>query len=80
MLLATKRRARVPGLNADFLEQGVDEGVGLEQGQVFGLFADADVLDRQADLLADGDDDAALGGAVELGQDDARAVDRVGEM
>ena len=59
---------------------GLDELVGHEGGQVVGLFADADVFDRQADLLADGDDDAALGRAVELGQDDAGAVDGLGKL
>ena len=41
--------------------------------------ADADELDGQVDRLADGDDDAPLGGAVELGEDDAGAADRLGE-
>ena len=54
--------------------------VGFEEGEVVGLFADADVLHRQADGLANGHDDAALGGAVELGQDDAGALDGLGEM
>ena len=35
------------------------------------LFADADEADGQIHLLGDGDGDAALGGAVELGEDDA---------
>ena len=38
-----------------------------------------DELDGHAELALHRDDDAALGGAVELGQDDARDVDRLGE-
>ena len=33
--------------------------------------ADADEMDRQAELRGDGDEDAAAGGAVELGHDQA---------
>ena len=39
------------GILPNVLEQGFDERVGLEQGEVFGLFAHPHVLDRQADLL-----------------------------
>jgi hypothetical protein len=40
-----------------------------------GAFAEADELDRDAEVALDGDDDAALGGAVELGQDDPGDAD-----
>ncbi len=63
-----------------FLEQRIDERARLEQGEVFGLLADADVLDRQANLLANRHDHAAAGRAVELGQNQPGALHRVGEM
>ena len=44
------------------------------------LFADADEADRQAEFAGDGDDDAALGGAVELGEDDAGDAGGLGEQ
>ena len=40
---------------------------GVELAEVLGLLADADEADREPELARDGDDDAALGGAVELG-------------
>src|SRR3954468_21300161 len=60
-------------------EQRLDERVGVEWLEVVDRLADADELDGEVDRLADGDDDAPLGGAVELGQDDAGAADRPGE-
>ena len=42
--------------------------------------ADADQLHRDAELGLDGEHDAALGGAVELGEHDAGDVDRLGEL
>src|SRR5262245_39055361 len=44
--------------------------VGVERFEVVELLADADELHRQAELLLDGEDGAALGRAVALGQDD----------
>jgi hypothetical protein len=41
-------------------EQGVDEGIGLEEGEVFGFFAHADIFHRQAELLPDRDDHVSL--------------------
>ncbi len=43
------------------------------------LFADAGVDDGKLELGGDGEDDAALGGAVELGEDDAGDVGGFGE-
>src|SRR3954470_4238614 len=60
-------------------EQRVDERLGLEGCEVVGTFAQPDQLDRDSQLALDGDDDAALGGAVELGQHDAGDVDDLGE-
>ena len=41
--------------------------------------ATGDVYKRQLQLLGDGDDDAALGSTVQLGQDDARQSRRLFE-
>src|SRR3954471_6538840 len=60
-------------------DDGVDEGLGVEGREVVGTLTEADELDRHTELALDRDDDAALGRAVELGQDDARHVDRLGE-
>src|SRR5262245_53301918 len=50
-------------------EQRLDKGIGVKGLEVVQGFADADELDREVHDLADGDDNAPLGGAVELGQD-----------
>ena len=50
------------------LEQRIHELVGVERLDVVGLLAEADELDGQVNLVAHADDDAALGGAVELGE------------
>ena len=52
-------------------DQGIDEGFGGEFEEVVHLFAYAYEADRQVQLAGDGDGDAAFGGAVELGEDDA---------
>ena len=60
-------------------KQRLDKGIGVEWLEVVEGLADADEFDGQVDRLADGDDDAPLGGAVELGQDHAGAADALGE-
>ena len=55
-------------------ENGVHELLGVEGLEVVQLLAEADVVHRQAQLIADGDGDAALGGAVQLGEYDALDV------
>src|SRR4051794_20925149 len=55
------------------------EIVGVERAQVLERLADADELDRDAELTGDGQRDAALGRAVELREDDAVDRDRLGE-
>ena len=45
---------RHPSPQPEPLEHRVDERVSVEFGEVFHLLADAHVLDRQPDLLADG--------------------------
>src|SRR6266849_6147702 len=60
-------------------EQGVHEGLRVEDLEVVDLLADPDQLDRYPQLLVDPDRDAALGGAVELGQHEAGEPDRLVE-
>ena len=60
-------------------EDAVDETFRIERSEIVRAFAQADELDGHAELLLHGDDDAALGGAVELGQDHAGDADRFGE-
>ena len=52
-------------------EKGGGELFGVEGLEVFGLFADADEFDGQAQFFLDGDDHAAFAGAVEFGDDQA---------
>ena len=61
-------------------QQRAREVVGVERAQVLELLADADQLDRDAELVGDRQRDAALGRAVELGQDDAGDADRLAEQ
>src|SRR4051812_11523944 len=76
----TATRTRMSGSRLGRIsEQRVDERLGLEGGEVVGTFAQPDQLDRDSQLALDGDDDAALGGAVELGQHDAGDVDDLSE-
>src|SRR5580692_2898906 len=53
------------------VEEGIDEGNGVEGDKVFELFSDADEVHWQAKYVGDGDDDATLGGAVEFSEHDA---------
>ena len=63
----------LPPSGADYAgQQRAGEVVGVERAQVLELLADADQLDRDAELVGDRQRDAALGGAVELGEDDRR--------
>src|SRR5258708_36845273 len=61
------------------VDQGVDEGFAVEGDEVVDLFADAGVDDGEFELGGDGEDDAAFGGAVELGEDDAGDAGGFGE-
>src|SRR5579884_2046939 len=61
-------------------EQRVDELDRVERDEVRGGLADADDLDRDAELGLDREDDAALRAAIELRQHDAGDVDRLGEL
>src|SRR5690606_8276187 len=61
------------------IEQCLDERLRLERGEDVGTFPEADQLDRNAEFALHLEDDAALGGPVQLGQHDAGHVDDVGE-
>ena len=61
------------------LKQSIDVIVWIEWLQIVDPFAHADKLDRQADLLFDGEDRAPFSRAIEFGQDDAGALDRFGK-
>src|SRR5439155_17305529 len=69
-----------PRSSALLLEQRVDELVGVERDEVVDRLAEADQLDRYAQVGLDRERDAALGGAVELGQHDATDLDGLGEL
>ena len=55
-------------------EEGFDECFGFEWGDVGGGFAEADEFDGDIDLIADADDDPALGAAVQFGEEQAGHV------
>ena len=61
-------------------DQCAGEGARVEFAEILGLFADADEADRQPELARDGDHDAALGGAVELGEHEAGDAHRFVEL
>src|SRR5699024_5711337 len=71
--------ARTLAARRSAFEQRVDEAVGVEGGEIVHPLAEAHHLHRDAELALHVDDDAALGGAVELGQDDAGDVHRLRE-
>src|SRR3954447_15680560 len=74
---ATRSGRRRP---PDSGQQRLGEVVGVERPQVLERLADPDQLDRDAELVGDRQRDPALGGPVELGQDDAGDVDRLPEQ
>ena len=63
----------VSGLSAMSSEprQRPGEILGVERLEIVDLLADADEMHRQAVFRGDGDENAAAGGAVELGHDEA---------
>src|SRR5262249_40591636 len=61
-------------------EQRLDVLLRIERLQILELLADADELHRQIELALDAEDGAALGGAVELCEDDAGTLDRLLEL
>ena len=54
-----------------FLNQRLGKFLGIEGLQIVDALAHAGVFHGDTQLLGDGDGDAALGGAVQLGEDDA---------
>src|SRR5438874_200634 len=74
------RLASSPNQKRALFKERFDVRVRVEGFQIVERFADADEFHRQAQLLLDAENRSALGGAVELGQDDAGALDRLGEL
>src|SRR3954464_3186573 len=74
---AQRRRRLVPSTRAPPLQRGfvsqqrIGERLGLERGEIVWPLAETDQLDRDPELALDAHDDAALRGAVELGEHDA---------
>ena len=56
---------------AELVEERVDIGLRVEGDEVVDFFAGADEAYGEIEFAGDGDDDAAFGGAVELGQHDS---------
>ena len=73
-----RRPPRRPRLRP--LDQRGGERLRVELAEVLARLADADVADRDPQLLRDGDHDAAFGGAVELGEDQPGDPDRLLEL
>ena len=65
-----ERPAETPDPRPRSGQQRPREVVRVERAQVLELLADADQLDRDPELVGDRERDAALGRAVELGEDD----------
>src|ERR1700722_12659215 len=55
----------------ELVKERVGVSFGVERNEIVDLFAGADETNRQAEFARNGDDDAALRGAVELGENDA---------
>src|SRR5580698_324027 len=62
------------------VEKRIDVSFGVERNEIVDLLAGADEANGHAELAGDGNDDAALRGAVELGQNDAGDADRRCEL
>src|SRR5688572_5394551 len=58
------------GDHSGVTEERVNEAAGVEGFDVFGGFTETDELDGDLQLRLDGNDDAPLGGAVELREED----------
>src|SRR5580704_16469175 len=71
---------RAPFHNSRFEpDQGAGKFVRRERRQIVDALADADEMYRHFKLLGDGDQNAAAGGAVELGHDEAGDADELAE-
>src|SRR5205823_2486226 len=67
-------------MRRSLLEDRLDVLLRIEGQQVVHFFADSDVADREIELAGDRDYNAALGRAVELGEDDAGDTGGLGEL
>jgi len=57
------------------LKEGLNEGIGVEFGDVLGFFTEANEFYGYVKLVLDGDYNAAPGGSVEFCEENAREVD-----
>src|SRR5678810_1448083 len=80
MVRSPGRRFKEPSNRADLTQEGVHEAFGVEGGEVVDGFAHTDVDHGELEGLGDGEDDAAFGGRVELGEDDAVGLHAFGEF
>ena len=74
-----RRGARSAGRRVGLREEGVDERLGIERDEVTDLLTHANKADGHVQGVFDGEHDAALGGRVELGEDDPGQADRLVE-
>src|SRR5579885_2933506 len=80
MLVLLTEAYAISFLRRGLSEEGFGVGVGVEGDEVVDLLAGADEADGEAEFAGDGDDDAALGGAIELGEDDAGDANGAGKF
>lgn len=60
-------------------EESIDELLGIERSEIFWLLARTDEADRDLKLVGDGEDDAALGCAIELRETEGRDGNDLGK-
>src|SRR5579862_8736735 len=83
---SSRSRSRVAeglALNADIeasIEERIDKGLRVEGDKIFRRLAGADKAHGQAEFAHDGHNDAAVRGAVKLGEDDAGDAGGGGEL
>src|SRR5438132_10255815 len=65
------KKGSIEGYLRLLVKQGIGVGFRVEGNHVVDLLAGADETDRQAQLARDGDNDTALGRAIEFGEDDS---------
>ena len=62
------------------VEQRVGVSLSVERNEIVDLFAGPDETDGEAEFAGDGDDDAAFGSAIELGENNSGDADAGGEL
>src|ERR1700761_9471113 len=70
--MRARSRSRTPSVpSRESVEEGIDIGLRVEGDEMVDFFARADEAEGEIQLARDGDDYAALSGAVEFGEHDA---------